>query len=430
MPSPRAPVAYLIVPAITLLVAVTLLLAVATPRTLIAVRVWGGPTARGPQSLRVQCVRRAVGVEDGVPLDGLEVEVDGAVAQASCGADGQGEVAVAPGREGSLPVRVRRGPETLAQGEARVTGAEWAEGALVFPAAVRGGGGLPLRAQVAGGTLLLERWSEVILLAPDELRAPGALKISGPGLEIEPPRPHPLGLRLRLRPIFFNASLIVEPARPEPGQTPWEARLPVAMSGVAAEQLALADGKLRGHLRTPTSQAAAYVRVQDQRGRLAAARVPLRPDGRGGAHAPFELALPPVTGPAWLVTSTGPQPSDASLPWPLTPDADPPDGRVVPDRLWVDGVEPAMRKEAQRLSGRLGAVGAVVLAGALLEALLLYERARAARLEFQRRMAEAGEGDRTAGLEERGGSLRVAMALALVLFGFAVVGALLVGRIG
>lgn len=418
------PAAYLVVPAVTLVVAVALLLAVASPRTMIAARIWGGPTTEGPQSVRLQCVRRAVGVEDGVPLQNLTVEVDGVRSPTSCDEAGYGEVSLALGRTGGFAVRVLRGNEVLAEGEARIPEATWLSGAVAFPAAVSASGSIPVRVSLVGGSLLLERWGEVVLALPEELRTPGKLALSGSGLELGPVLPHPQGLRVRLRPTFFTA--ILDGSGGEGAS--FQVRLPVRMSGVAAEELTRTGDSLQGHLRTATPVRTAYLQVQDQRGRLAAASIPLLPDGRGGAHAPFSLPLPPLRGEAWLLTSTWPQPSEeGSIPWSLTPDAL--DGRVVPDRLWVDGMAPAVRREAFRMRRHLGAVGAVVLLGALVEVLLLYERAKASRLAFQRHLASLGEGEQEAHLTETHGGGKVALAVAVVLFAFAVVGALLVAQI-
>ena len=64
------------VPAITLGLAGTALLTAAAPRTLAAVRVWGGPTrVKGRASVRLECVRRAVGIDDHIALDGLSVRL-------------------------------------------------------------------------------------------------------------------------------------------------------------------------------------------------------------------------------------------------------------------------------------------------------------------------------------------------------------------
>ena len=71
----------------------------------------------------------------------------------------------------------------------------------------------------------------------------------------------------------------------------------------------------------------------------------------------------------------------------------------------------------------------VVLLGALAEALLLYERASSARRAFQRHLAALGEESQEQQLSETHGGLRLAVAAAVVLFGFAVVGALLVAQI-
>jgi hypothetical protein len=417
--------AYLVVPAITLAVAVALLLAFATPRTLIAVRLWGGPTEAGSQAVRLQCVRRAVGVEDGVPLGDLVLHVGSLDLPCSCDERGYGEVRIEHQGPGALSLRVSQHQRTLAEGTTQVAHGAWLAGAVQIPARLQASGSLPLRAELVGGALLLERQGLLRLQVPEELRAPGALRFEGHGVEVLDQEPSPQGLQVRLRPTFFTAQLS---AKDGDGQG-WEVALPVRMSGVAAEQLQLTAGELQAHLRSSTASPFAYVQVQDQRGRRAAQAVRLAPDGRGGAHGPLRLALAGLEPPAWLLTSTSPQPSaEGAISWPLPPAAAP-EGRVIPDRLWVDGMGPALRQESSRLQRRLGAVGVVVLLGAVAEALLLLDWVRASREAFRRHLEQAGEEAGEQQLTEAHGGLRLAVAAALVLFGFAVLGALLVAQL-
>ncbi|MCU0657445.1 MAG: hypothetical protein MUF64_19950 [Polyangiaceae bacterium] len=417
--------AYLVVPAVTLAVAVALLLAFATPRTLIAVRLWGGPTEGGHQAVRLQCVRRAVGVEDGVPLGDLVLRVGSTDLPCSCDERGYGEVQLGQQGPGPLALQVRQHQRTLAEGVAQVPAGEWLAGATRIPARLQASGSLPLRAELVGGALLLERQGLLRLQVPEELRAPGKLRFEGHGVEVLEQERSPLGLQVRLRPTFFTAQLTVKDAE----GAGWEAALPVRMSGVAAEQLQLTAGELQAHLRSSTASPFAYVQVQDQRGRRAAQAVRLTPDGRGGAHGPLRLALAGLEPPAWLLTSTSPQPSlEGAIAWPLHP-GEAPDGRVIPDRLWVDGMGPTLQQESGRLRRRLGAVGVVVLLGAVAEALLLFDRVRASRDAFRRHLERAGEEGDEQQLTEAHGGLRFAVAAALVLFGFAVIGALLVARL-
>lgn len=433
-PRPFASVAYLVVPAVTLTLAVGTLVSVATPRALVSVRLWGGPSVAGPQSLRLHCVRRAVGVEDGVPLAGLLVEIDGQPHPASCGRDGHGELPLdLPPSSAPRRIRVTHGVSELASGDVSVPVSVWKRQAIDFPADLAGGGSLLLRARLAGGVLALGQRGTVWLRAPDELRAAGALKVGANGADVKLLPARGDLLPISVLPTFLTATLEVEEAHPEPGKRPgaWEARLPVVAGAISVEGLSLKDGKLRGLLRSVNLKPAAFLRVHDQERRVAAASVPLSPDGQGGAVAPFEMSVPALQKPAWLVVASDIFAAGATaLPWPIDPEVEQLDGQVVPDQRWLDGLAPALEREQARVTRKLWAVGGVVALGAILEALLLYERSREARRRLARHLSQFAEQEGMAQVEEHGGAGRVAVALLLVLFGFAVLGTLLVGRIG
>lgn len=411
---------------ITIVTAISLLLAFATPRTLLAVRLWGGPTIEGPQSLRIQCVRRAVGVEDGVSIENLSLKINDVKIDSFCDPRGYGEVRISPNYSGRFSLHVSQGENVFAEGEVQVTEAEWRAGAILLPAKVASSGTLPISAYIVGGSLLLERTGEIVLALPEELRARGQIDLSTDGLTLLSVSPHPMGLSLQVRPTFFTAMLLIKGR--EGGA--WEAKLPVRMSGLAADGISIEKDVLRTNLRTPTAARFAYLQLQDERGRLAATSIPLVPDGHGGAYAPLEITLPPRHGASWLLTSTWPQPSeDGTIPWPLDP-AGSMDGRIVPDRLWVDGVKPAVQRESARLQRRLWLIGWVVLLGAITEALLLYERAHEAKLTFQRHLIALGEEAQEAQLSDSRSGLRVLLAISIILFGFAILGAILMAQIG
>jgi hypothetical protein len=454
--------AYLVVPAVTILAAGFAMVTLATPRVLVAVRVWGGPTAAGTQSVRLQCVRRAIGIDDSVAVDGLEVDIAGQRSSARCGEDGQAEVTVTLPSEGRARVRVVRAGVVLAEGDARVTRSEWLRDAVEFPTQVAGGGTLAVRASVEGGVVVMGRPTRIRLRVAEELRAPGALRVSCGGCEVSEPRPAEGGLDVVVTPTFVTASLSLEQARAEgaAARGAWEARLPVASGALSVDSLRNHSARIAGVVRAPQVRSRAYVRVQDGLGRRAAAALALSPDGRGGSFAPFELPLGALDEPAWLVVSPEPSlGSPSALSWPLPPpsasahrgagpDQPPADGRVVPDKLWLDGLEPMYARERARVDGMLGSVGAVIAMGALLESLLLYERSRASRRRLAQHLARyaadegpagpGGAGGDSSGnhdalsaelLEERGAGFRIALAIVAVLFGFAVVAVVLMGRI-
>lgn len=417
--------AYLVVPAVTVGLAGAVLATIAAPRTLFAVRVWGGPTdARGVVSVRVECVRRAVGIDDDVPMEGLAVAVGGETRQARCGADGTAEVSVPVGAS-SARVRVTRGGETLADGVALVGRETWLRRAHLADARLAAAGKLPIRGRTTGGALVLSTFSRVWLDVPEELRRPGALKITATGadvgeLTLGPPT------SVLVRPTFVTATLEIAKAD-DPTQT-WEARLPIAPAAVRVEELRVTDDRVEGTVRTFTKRARAYVRVADAVGRRAATTLELTPDGQSGAFGKLSVPVPSLVRPAWLVVATEPEAGAASaLSFPLPPD-DAGDGRVVPDALWVDGMAPIAAREALR-GGRLGqAVALLVLAGGVLEVLLLMARGRESKQRLAEHMAAVLPEEAEGAIERKGAGLTAAIAIVSVLFGFVVIGTVLVWR--
>lgn len=423
----RLPAAYLLVPALTIATAAALLVAVASPRPLRAARLLGGPSDEGAQVLRLQCVRRLLGVDDAFALDAITVEVDGIAHPAACDASGHGEVPI-DGRPGPRSLRVSRGAEVLAEGTAHVNLATWLAGATVTPTTLRTSGSLAIQARTLA-PLVIGQPADVVLELPDDLRKPGALRLTPTGADLVATRESAQGLLVSLRPTFFTASLEAEEVHPSPGSAPrrWQVSLPVESSGIAVESLAVDGAEVRGRLRSLTQRVSAFVRVEDQRGRRAAATVPLTHDGRGGASGAFTLPLPRLDGPAWLVTSAGPD--GPALPWPLDPVAhERRERRTVVDAQWLDGLAPMRERELKRLNERLGAVGAVVLCGGLLEALLLVRHARASRRALARHLAEAGGDELTDTPLDDTGLWRPLVAIVVVLFGFAIIGSLLLLR--
>lgn len=419
------------VPAVTLVAAAITLIALATPRVVIAVRVFGGPTIDGEQAVRLSCVRRALGNDSALPLDDLEVEIAGQTHHARCDDDGVAEVQVALPQEGSVRVQVRRHDEVLADGDARVTQQEWRAAAVPFPAALPAAGALPIKATVDGGTTVLGHPARIALRLPNELRTPGALSFFCDGCASSAPAQTEGGLSLVVTPTFITASLRAE--RRESAEA-WEVRLPVVSGAVTVDELRDASGRIEAVLRAPQVRKQVYVQLQDHRGRRAASTAWLKPDGQGGSFARLSLPHPPLSPPAFLVVSPEPAAaSAAALPWPITPSAAPVDGVVIADKLWLDGLAPRAAHEQARTSRMIAAVGALIATGAVLESLLLYERSLMARKKLRAHLAAFAEDDPEAPLveqfEDRSALLRTAQLIAAVLFFFAVIALVLMGRI-
>ncbi|HEU4407337.1 MAG TPA: hypothetical protein VFS43_18865 [Polyangiaceae bacterium] len=420
----------LAVPSLTLLAATAALLVGASPRGLVAARVYGGPSrGPGPHALRLACARYAVGVEDPVALEGLAVAIGGQTLPAACDGAGHGDLALPAGL--ALPERpaieVRRGDRTLARGVADVSTQAWQRAFTARPARVpvAASPGPPFELLVDGGALAVGQRSRAWLRgrAADLSAPPRAL-----GFGAEAGAPAPLGggggWAFDLRATFVQASVSLAPGPGEGGER-WqaEASLPVIAGAPVVEALASEGGRLRAIVRSPSGRGDAYARVVDREGRRDGALVPLsRRSPEGWPEGEWSAPAPPPGAPAWLIVSASVDGGPA-LALPLPPGGEPRDGAFVPDALWVDGLAPARAAEAARLGRARWAVAALVASGALLEAWLLVWLQRA-------RALVTGEpaGERIPLRPLRSGWL--ALALGVVWLAFVIIGILLGAGLG
>ncbi len=436
-PRPRAARLALAVPSLTVLAATAALVAGASPRELVAVRVWGGPLeGPGPHSLRLACVRHSVGVEDPIALVGLTVEIEGRALPAACDAAGHADLALPVVAGGAPPGRprlaVRQGGRLLAQGRAGAPAAAWRRAFAPRPARVplAAASPPPFELLIPGGALAVGQTARAWLRgraapteAPPRVQASGAE--AGPLSPLEGGR----GWAFDLRPTFVQASLALAPGLGEGGAR-WqaEASLPIVAGAPVVEALANEGGRLRALVRSPSGRETAYARVIDLAGRRHGALVPLA--GRspeGWPEGPLSAPAPPEGAPAWLVVSASAEGGPA-LALPLPPGAEPRDGAFAPDALWADGLVETLAGDAARRRRARWAVVALVASGALLEAWLL--------VRLQRTRALLGPPVEGAeGAEEANGagpvplrplgSARLALALFAVWLGFLVVAILL-----
>jgi hypothetical protein len=424
--------ACLLVPALTLTGAAWALLTRGAPRTQIGVRLLGGPTAPGPQSVLVQCARRAVGVVDLVPLDAIELSVDGQRVTTACGPDGHGEARVDLPVGGRVRVEARRAGAVLASGEVEVGAAAWFAGAVDLPARLPSGGVLPIIALAPSGSLVLGHATPVLLRVPEAYREPGALELSASGADLGPAVRVSEGLLVPVRPLFPTASLVAAAGPRAPADRPrggWEARLPVIPAGLVAQDLALEPGQLRGRVRSTSGRRQVYLRVQDQRGRVAAAAIALSVDGQGASSAAFALATPPLRYPAWLLLSPDPVIGESAQAVSLPDDGQPHDGRVVPDLPWIDGLGPLGEAERARLGAVNHAVGLLVLAGGLTEALLLALRSRMSRRELAAHLAANADDGPLAPSLDSGTPASLSVAVGVILLGFGMLALILMSKL-
>lgn len=414
---------YLAVPAVTIGVAAVALGTVAAPRVLISVRVWGGPS-HAAGSVRLECVRRAVGIDDHVPLAGLDVDVDGLHQTASCDANGHAEIGIARATSAApRSIRITAKGRTLAEGRVSVSEDAWAGRAEMSVARLRNGGKLPILALVPGGTLPLGQVGVVHLRTPDSLREPESLRIAANGATVGPVRAESGGLAVTVTPRFPSASLEVERAADPPGTGGWSADLPVEPAAPFVDDLKVEGGTIRGTVRSPTIRESVFAAVQELGARVVAVRVPMRPDGRGGSLGDLSIAASP-TAPAWLVLGTD-ETLSGGVAWPLLSSSIAMDGRRVPDARWLDGITPMHTVERARTTGTSRRVGLLVAAGALLEALLLVREARLSRLRLAAHVAANVDDESAPTLEGGSPMVTIAVALAAILFGFAMIGVVL-----
>lgn len=417
--------AVLIVPAVTFAVATVALVGLTRPRTLLAARLYGGPTSEAG-SVRLACVRRAVGVEDPVALDGLDVQLGPHVLSTRCDADGMAELPLPRGEPGPIAIRVAHGEDVLAVGRVEVSVASWLDGAHVRSARVRGGGALDGHAEVPGGALATEHTSEVRVV----LRGgTGAASLDANGADLGPVRlvdgatdeSPTLSLVVPVTPRFTQVTLDARRS----GAT-WQGRLPVVAGQPTIESLEPRGAELHVRIVAPGRRAHAYVRLDAARGRRQARRVALVGDDR--ASRGETTLTDPGERPAWLVVGDSPDlPPDESTGTPL-PGGAGLDGRVVRDAAWLDGMPRVRAADEHRSRTVVRLVVALVASGALLEVFLVLDAARASRDKLAAHLAALGD-DAPAAAEQPRPWLPLVLGLSAVAFAFALVALLFTLRV-
>ncbi|MCU0680979.1 MAG: hypothetical protein MUF34_01725 [Polyangiaceae bacterium] len=446
-------------PTLTLVAATSALLVGASPRSLVAVRVFGGPSeGPGPHALRLACVRRLVGVEDPIALEGLRVELEGQSAPASCDDAGHADLTLPSGLV--LPRRprvvVRQNGLVLAQGQPSIGASAWRGAFTMRPARapVAATPARPFELLIPGGLLAVGQRANLRLWlrdAPSDAAPPqaqglgaeaGALVPLAPFAASAPSTPFAAsapsapsasfgagrGWAFEVRPTFVQASLSFAPGPGDEARWQAEASLPVVAGAPVIESLASEGGRLRARLRSPSGRGDAYVRVVDLEGRRYGARVTLtsRSDD-GWPEGELSAPAPPAGAPAWLVVSASVD-GGPGVSLPLPPGDEPRDGAWVPDLLWADGLAEALSDEQARGRKVRWVVAALVASGALLEAWLLLNLQRARNLVV---LAEGGPDDGSERLPLR--PLRaswLALVVGVVWLGFVVVGILLAAGLG
>jgi hypothetical protein len=488
---------HLLVPAATVGLAAFALLTFAAPKPVFGVRVFGGPTdAPGQQTVRLVCQRDETGVVDTVPLRGVRVQIGATEAMVDCSAGDAGSVEVPVQlRPGERPhVRVTQAGRTLAEGVAFVSGDEWRARSVRRSSRVERVTfrGLQARGFVPGGALVLGKENQLYFqveagpegwrCGPSGAGTPTPTSLprfdsSGEGAEVTPPdRCGPHGFVFGVRPTFVTASVGLR-SHEAPTEVFWEAQIPVVTAPIleastldpAPTGASPGQQWLRTRARSATAVVGFHARLEDEHGRRAAGYFPAQSDGRGGAWADLALDLravlddaaapaPATARAAFLIVGTdeggGTHASSTAVRLALPekgksvdqlgptsvaaadPTADVVLGPLLP---WVDGLAPAARREAARTKDARRRVMALVFAGALLEAVLVFRRARRSTAHFRAHLtaAEAGAADEASeealdlhAVEDDSRLSGAFLAIAVIVFGFAILALVVASRLG
>lgn len=398
----------------------------------------GKPTATGtPYAWQLLTYLEDQGVRETIAMQDLEVVARGSGGEArwtgASNADGIAEPGfVLPGT-GPVAIEVKRHGVTLAEGTLTVP-APWSittGEAFARPTKLEGH---PMKVLVEGGRLV-PGWPTSLWIEIDKAKGPKAEP--EPGLSVEAPgaacdgwaelpvtaRAHIAGLELKTT---------------EPDGT-WFGALPVAPGAlfVGMPRWLPEDTADRAVVVAPVARTTAYVEIDDEHGRVAAAALELKAEP-GDPSPRATWVIPPLAaGLHWLVVAGSPldatQMKGATIARPFLVGG----GRTeacrvgpylaqhapvgFPRELAIDGM--ATRGAKNRLRHRIGmAIGLVsLLAAATLETLLLLRAAREAKDALARAAAEEDEVP-----SKPGGNLTVGLLVALL--GFAFLAALLVAK--
>jgi hypothetical protein len=430
-----------VVPLLTVLLIGALVLWVGAPRPVVSARAWGGPT----EKLSRWTGWVEVGARNGLgrPLSGATLHITARASRglqaetiATLDANGQAELALSFGERPpeAFVLTVRHEGRTLAEGDVRVTVAEWRARASqrggYFPVSSRGSG--ILRAAPARGAFAVPfegpLWMRAERAGPHP--APGVrVELSSSGGRIQPNAvvtdEHGLAAAT-LTPFEHVVTLNARVAFGPGASADLTASVPIVPGASMAER--------RGDVlvvRSPVERSEVFVTLVSEAGRLAGARVPLRSEGNGMSNG--TLALPAdLPAETWaVVESARGAPHGERVGWPLfAPRGEPAFTFDARDVLVLDGFPSATKRERDRQLAVRRIALAMGLGGAFFSALSVYLNARreSRRLTTHLDAQLAGEDGKTVLAKPvRGGVL---LAMTLIALGFLLVAAVTAWRLG
>jgi hypothetical protein len=390
-----------LVPAVAIGLAFALLL-IGRGRVGLAARVYGGPPGLdGVVAWRVVAIARSVGVE--VPLRGESLQLsvsDGSnpvIVRGVTDEDGAWEARLALGTQrGSMRVEVStvgQKPRIIGLNQISPNIPAWQGSFKLDPLAVQGvsSGDLVISVSPARGMLAVPYPEDIVLevrerSGGDPVRA-ASITLHGQGAVIEGSdrlvTDNQGRCRTRLHAIEHEARLEITALSTTGQEGKWSGALPVEPGAMWIDPAASREGQVR--VLSPVERRQAYVTLLTQSSRLYCVRLALQSDS-GGARGAIAIPKPPPH--SWILISQDPPGRETdAVAWPVPdPDGHPRASATIRTPLVVDGtpmVEKAVR--AQSLRTRVRALS-VLGAAALIEAILLWWRARVSRRETEASM--------------------------------------------
>jgi hypothetical protein len=377
-----------VLPTLTVGVVGFALFAAGGERTVRAARLYGGPTSAKAHSFRLELIESARGVEAALGAGSAGVALrtaagDESVWHGAVGPDGIAEVSLPPlPSAAAFEARVMQGDRELARGRISLDERTWCARANHRGGWLGDRRAAPLQVLVAParGVLAVPFPDELLIdvrHGPEHVSAELSLQAEGGSVAPEHLRtsgsePTRVTITPREHVVTLRAQVV---AAGYPGVDA-SFSLPVVPGALDAR---IEHGKLL--LSSPVPRDRAYFALVSEHARVAGGSVALIDDERGVWSA--VVPLPPLPAEAlWAVVSSTPDlSSPARVGWPLLLTNDAPAMTYdVPERLLLDGLPPALRREARRQK-RVKLVS-VFFCGVSLSLSLLLLAARARRAEF------------------------------------------------
>ncbi|MFO0659195.1 MAG: hypothetical protein U0165_05110 [Polyangiaceae bacterium] len=392
-------------------------------------------------------MKRDVGIEEPIKMIDLLVEVGEVQRVVSCGVDGSTFITLEEGTPaGRKHVRVVKnagkaeGVELMAEGDVDISSATWQKGRQTLPTAVQVGsaGQRVLTGNIDGGALVMNQWTPIWLRPPAGAPEVNGLTLTAEGADVRPPEKSESGWLAMVRAGFVSSTLSLKDSE---GNS-WEIRAPVRTAPFAVVMLDPQRSKAWGERRagfvnfnveSSSGRKRAYARVENENGIHDALMAELEKSDTANPTTSASMMISVPAGPSWLVVSAEPGAAGSSaVSIPIGGATPATDGRMTQDARWLDGVSMKSQLERERLSWVTRSVVVFVALAALLEALILIERANESRRKLAAHVALMNENaprDEITSLEERRNSLRVAIMLVGVLVVFSMLAMAMIARI-